>query len=650
MTNVKIIINNKEFEVPSNTTVLQACLSNNIEIPHFCYHDQLSIAGNCRMCLVTVEKSPKPIASCALPVEQGMKVYTNDIKTKKARENVMELLLVNHPLDCPICDQGGECDLQDQAMVYGNDRGRFFEIKRAVEDKNCGPLIKTVMTRCIHCTRCVRYTDEIAGVPVLGTTGRGSITEIGTYIEKMISSEISGNLIDICPVGALTSKPYAFKARPWELVSMNSLDLFDSVHSNIRVDLRGNDIMRIVPSYNKEINLDWISDKIRFSYDGLTKQRLTTPFLNLKKQKWEKSILYTTTLLYFSNRLSFLSKSFFDYKTAAYYKEFIHSIGFEPYTGSASDFRLNFLLGTSISKIIKSHDLYLLIGYDPKWESPILNLRLRQHILKNKVLVFNMGYPYIYNFNSKHLNGIEGNLLKLLEGRHPILRYISKAKNPAIILGSSVLKPKKIMSTLNNLKCKINKNLGVYYMHSDTCQVIKKEMVIDDFTSNDLKSTIVGINSYNFNFSKYLGPKIYIGHHGNSFALNSKVIIPTTTFLEKTGYYMNIEGRLQFSSKITENNTNAKDDITFVKSSLLFFNTPKKLNLVKQLNQIKNSKIPTLVPVPNNLFISNRYYLFLKKNRIINKFIFNFYKTDLITNSSPTMEKCSKILLNSFSF
>ena len=276
---ITVTVDGMDVLVENGSSVLQACEVVGIEIPRFCFHERLLIAGNCRMCLVEIEKSPKPQASCAVPVMPGMKIFTNTPLVKKAREGVLEFLLLNHPLDCPICDQGGECDLQDQAMIFGSDRSRFFERKRGVEDKNLGPLVKTIMTRCIHCTRCVRFATEVAGVEVLGTTARGIDTEIGTYVEKMFESELSGNIIDLCPVGALTSKPYAFTSRPWELRNTESVDVLDSVGSNIRVDTRGTEIMRIIPRLNEEINEEWISDKTRFSYDALKRQRLTQPMV-----------------------------------------------------------------------------------------------------------------------------------------------------------------------------------------------------------------------------------------------------------------------------------------------------------------------------------------------------------------------------------
>ena len=289
----KITIDDIELDVEPGLTVLQACELAGKEIPRFCYHERLSVAGNCRMCLVEMEKAPKPIASCAMPVGEGMKIKTDSEMVKKARHGVMEFLLINHPLDCPICDQGGECDLQDQAMAYGFDRSRYLEMKRAVDDKYLGPLVKTEMTRCIHCTRCVRFATEVAGVPELGATGRGETMEITTYVEKALSSELSGNIIDLCPVGALTSKPYAFVARPWELKKTESIDVTDALGSNIRVDARGPEILRVLPRVNEDVNEEWLSDKARFSYDGLLRQRLDKPYVRrdgkLRSATWEEA-------------------------------------------------------------------------------------------------------------------------------------------------------------------------------------------------------------------------------------------------------------------------------------------------------------------------------------------------------------------------
>jgi NADH dehydrogenase (ubiquinone) Fe-S protein 1 len=286
---IKLFVNNIPVLVPSNTSILEACDAIGVTVPRFCYHERLNVAGNCRMCLVEIEKAPKPIASCAFPVAPNMRIYTDTPMVQKARENVLEFLLMNHPLDCPICDQGGECDLQEQTMAFGSDRSRYFYSKRGVEDKNCGPLVKTIMTRCIHCTRCVRFFQDIAGQEDFGTTLRGQDTEIGTYLGKNLTSELSGNIIDLCPVGALTSKPYAFKARPWEIRSHESIDLTDSTGSNIYVNFKESDIIRILPKNNSEINKNLISNKARFSYDSVKIQRLQKIFYkNELNNKFEK--------------------------------------------------------------------------------------------------------------------------------------------------------------------------------------------------------------------------------------------------------------------------------------------------------------------------------------------------------------------------
>ena len=284
---IKLTVDDKEIEVEEGCTVLQACEIAGVEIPRFCYHDRLSIAGNCRMCLVEIANAPKPIASCAYPVSKDMKIFTDTPLVQKARENVLEFLLINHPLDCPICDQGGECDLQEQTLSFGSDRSRFSFEKRGVEDKNCGPLVKTIMTRCIHCTRCVRFFQNVAGQEDFGTTARGKETEIGTYIGKVLSSELSGNIIDLCPVGALTSKPYAFSARPWELKSVDTVDVSDGVGSNIKVNFKETEIVRILPIVNDSVNEEWISDKTRFSFDGLKRLRVGDPFFK-NKNSFEK--------------------------------------------------------------------------------------------------------------------------------------------------------------------------------------------------------------------------------------------------------------------------------------------------------------------------------------------------------------------------
>jgi NADH dehydrogenase (ubiquinone) Fe-S protein 1 len=391
---LKIYVNNFKVFVQPNTTILEACESIGIEIPRFCYYEKLSIAGNCRMCLVEVEKSPKPVVSCAMPVMDGMKVFTDTPLVKKAREGVLEFLLLNHPLDCPICDQGGECDLQDQALTFGTDRSRFYDFKRGVEDKNIGPIIKTIMTRCIHCTRCVRFASEIAGIGDLGTTARGTNTEIGTYIEKVFQSELSGNIIDLCPVGALTSKPYAFIARPWELKTVDSIDISDAIGSNIRIDYKETEIVRILPRLNEEINEEWISNKTRFMYDGLKHQRLVRPYIkainNLMVSNWVDSlslikIIFESKVFSKKNIVGICGANN-DLETLVSFKNFINSlgsenIGFERNLNINNTYSFNYKFNMDTTKIENS-DFCLLIGINPRYEGSLLNVRLRKRFFR----------------------------------------------------------------------------------------------------------------------------------------------------------------------------------------------------------------------------------------------------------------------------
>ena len=429
---VNLYIDNVSVSVIKNSTVLQACDNLGIDIPRFCFHERLLIAGNCRMCLVEIEKSPKPVASCALPVSEGMRVFTNTPLVKKAQEGVLEFLLLNHPLDCPICDQGGECDLQDQAMFFGSDSSRFYEYKRGVEDKDCGPLVKTIMTRCIHCTRCIRFSSEIAGVPDLGTLGRGTNTQVGTYIEKVLKSELSGNIIDLCPVGALTSKPYAFKARSWELKFTNSIDVSDSCGSNIVINSKGTEVMRILPRLNENINEEWISDKTRFSYDGLVVQRLGIPlFLNFKIKQfeelsWEKSFNIFLVNIYKSvynldNKLNIIFGNETDLETILTVKHLFNKLN------CFSLYSTEFFCNNSLDLIYKldgpmkdinQHDLCVIVNCDTRLETSMLNLHLRKAVLQGSLNVGYFGPSIDLTFEKKHLGFDKKTFFDLLKGKH----------------------------------------------------------------------------------------------------------------------------------------------------------------------------------------------------------------------------------------
>ena len=420
----KIKINGKEIEFENGMTILQACELADVEIPRFCYHEKLSIAGNCRMCLVEMEKSAKPIASCAMPAAEGMNIKTNTPLVEKARKGVMEFLLANHPLDCPVCDQGGECDLQDQSMYYGVDKSRFVENKRQVKEKYMGPLIKTQMTRCIHCTRCVRFATEVAGVPEIGAIGRGENMEITTYLEQAMNSELSANVIDLCPVGALTSKPYAFEARPWELKKTESIDVMDAVGSNIRVDTYNWEVKRILPRLNNEINEEWISDKTRYSCDGLAKQRLDIPYVKknnkLQKSNWDEaiSILVEKIKAVNPNEIGGHIGDMVNLENALSFKKFFlvlksDNLEFREkkfYINSAE--KNNYIFNTSI-KGIEESDLILLIGTNPRHEATMVNARIRKVYAKKRIPIFSIGDPGNLTYNYKIIGDTTDDIKKI---------------------------------------------------------------------------------------------------------------------------------------------------------------------------------------------------------------------------------------------
>ena len=446
----KLKINNITVEVQDGATVLQACEKAGIEIPRFCYHEKLAIAGNCRMCLVEIEKSPKPVASCAHPATEGMTIYTNTPLVKKAREGVLEFLLINHPLDCPICDQGGECDLQDESLKYGKGESRFHEDKRAVKDKYMGPLIKTHMTRCIHCTRCVRFIEDIAGTYELGAVGRGNDMQITTYIEKSVTSELSGNIIDLCPVGALTSKPYEFKARAWELHKTESIDVLDAVGSNIRIDSIGNEVMRILPRQNELINEEWISDKTRFAYDGLKYQRLDKPMSKVSRRlqpvSWE--VAYNKIKDKISNtapqKIGAIAGDLTDVETMLAMKLFLNSLNCYNHEcrqdGSFLDNgnRSDYIFNTTIQDIEKA-DICLIFGSNPRHEATILNARIRKAYLHNNLQVALIGEKLDLTYPYRHLGINPWTLKQIADGSHPYCKVLEKAKNPMMIIGSNML-------------------------------------------------------------------------------------------------------------------------------------------------------------------------------------------------------------------
>ena len=679
---IKLKVNNKIIEVPEGATVMQACEVAGEEIPRFCYHERLSIAGNCRMCLVEIEKSPKPVASCAMPAADDMVIKTNTEKVEKARKGVMEFLLINHPLDCPICDQGGECDLQDQSLYFGKSTSRYEDTKRAVEDKNFGPLIKTVMTRCIHCTRCVRFMDEIAGTHELGAINRGEAMEITTVIEGSITSELSGNIIDLCPVGALTSKPYAFTARSWELNHNDSIDISDAVGSNTRIDEFNGEVKRILPRENEKINQEWLSDKGRFFYDGLTNQRLDKPFhrksSNLIPCDWKTALNTISNKIKKTNPedIAAIAGALTDIETMYTAKEFFKGINVKnidcrfnlsniPYS-NASDWLFN----SSIEKIDKI-DKLLIIGCDPKREAAVLNSRIRQRWLTGNLDILSLCTPDDLTYKLTSL-GDDISYLSKVFVQKKIKTFFKKSKFPMVILGDSALTTnqgekihklvKIICQELNiirddwngfNILNKYASRVGgltvgfVPYNGGMSALKIKKSLKnseikvlflieADDFdvSKNDLKNTYV----------------IYLGHHGDKFASSADIVLPTTAFTEKRALFVNLEGRPQFTKKILSNPGKAVDGWKVFKaldqklSSSIKFNNHAELlkSIFKKYPTLSN--IGTLPKVKWFKTTNKKVQLYSEKNDF---FTNNFYQTCSISRSSENMANCVKEILQS---
>ena len=659
----KLKVNDIDIEVEDGLTVLQACEQAGAEIPRFCYHEKLSIAGNCRMCLVEMEKSPKPIASCAMPAAEGMIIKTNTEKVEKARKGVMEFLLANHPLDCPVCDQGGECDLQDQSMFYGIDKSRFKENKRYVPEKYMGPLIKTQMTRCIHCTRCIRFATEVAGVPELGAIGRGENMEITTYLEKSMESEMSANVIDLCPVGALTSKPYVFEARPWELKKTETIDVMDAVGSNIRVDTYDWEVKRVLPRINEEINEEWISDKTRYACDGLKNQRLDKPLIknngNFEEISWQN--VYKKILEKISKsspdkivgltgdmtnmETMFICKRLFE-KTLN--SKFLDSRSKNTYVNFEN--RCNYIFNSTIEGIEET-DLLLLIGTNPRFEATILNSRIRKSYLKNKTEIFsleNIGdltYPYKVLENDIEV------INKIIKNEHELSDKIISSKKPIIILGQSILNSnngayvfeefKKYLKSINKINDNWNSlnilpinasdvgahDLGIFSSNDGSNKTLKK---IQD---NDTEIIFL-IGQDNLKFKKNNEFIIYIGSHGDRGAEIADIILPGAAYTEQDGYFTNLEGKLQKAFKASYPPGEAKEDwqiinelSSAIKGNALFNN---KEELLKSMHDYLNTK--------NNINFAVPAYNF-KDEKILVEDI-DYYYSNTIARASKTMSEC----------
>jgi NADH-quinone oxidoreductase subunit G len=674
----KLTIDGIEVEVEVGSTVLQACESAGVEVPRFCYHERLEIAGNCRMCLVQIEGGPpKPAASCAMPAGEGMVVHTKSEMVKKAREGVMEFLLINHPLDCPICDQGGECDLQDQAMMYGRGESRCQENKRAVKEGDYGPLIKTTMTRCIHCTRCVRFITDVAGTDELGAVNRGEHMEVGTYVKSAIASELSGNIIDLCPVGALTSRPYEFKARSWELRKTESIDVLDAVGSSIRVDARGQEVMRILPRLNEDVNEEWLSDKARFAYDGLKLQRLDRPYIRKNGKLIEAS--WADTYSFIAEKLGKLdgkeiaaiAGDLSDAESIYALKNLMSNLGSGNIDcrqdGAKLDVksRASYLFNTTISGIEQA-DACLFIGTNPRVEAPVLNARIRKTFLKNRMPLALVGSEVDLTYKYDFLGNDLSILNEILDGSHEFAKKLEQAENPMLIIGQDALKrqdaaavlfvAKKIADKYGLVKDNWN---GFNVLQKSASRVAAMDMgFVPDIGSRDVDAILEGATSGDIKAIYLLGADeidmsrlgrafvIYQGHHGDKGVHRADVILPGAAYTEKSGTYINTEGRVQRTEIAVYPPHIAKSDWLIITEIASVLDKDLPCSSLEEIRNAIAQEFPHFANI--DAITPAKWEDFGSKGDILSKPLscaVNYYMTDSISRSSKTMAECSSVFV-----
>ena len=657
----KLSVDGIEVEVPAGATVLQACEAAGAEIPRFCYHERLSIAGNCRMCLVEMEKSPKPIASCAMPAADGQVVHTRTPKVTKAREGVMEFLLINHPLDCPICDQGGECDLQDQALAYGRGSSRYDENKRAVTEKYMGPLVKTIMTRCIHCTRCVRFAEEVAGVEEIGAIGRGENMQITSYLERAVTSEVSGNVIDLCPVGALTSKPYAFQARPWELVKTDGIDVMDAIGSNIVIGSRGPAVLRVTPRINDDVNEEWLADKGRFAHDGLRARRLDTPWVRrdgkLVKASWAEAFAVIRDRLHGlpAGAIGALVGDLAATEEMVALKDLLTALG-SPRIESRQDGALidsrtrgDHLLGSGLAGI-ESADRVLLIGTDPRREAPLLNVRLRRMATRGKVPVHAIGpevdltYPVTWAGNDASLIANS----TALDG----------AQRPAILIGMGALRTPGVWQAAQALA----RRAGVVrdgwngwnLVHTAAARVAALDLGLTveggapALLADPALKALILLGADEIDTPKGLFT-IYIGTHGDRGVRNADVILPAAAYTEKSGTWVNMEGRAQRSLRAVFPPGEAREDWTILRALSSVMGCPLPYDDIAALRARIGAEWPhlgrigELVPATPDL---GKAHPPASLGGPLGLVIDNYYLTNPVARASETMAECVAQILH----
>jgi NADH-quinone oxidoreductase subunit G len=660
----KVTVDGVELEVPQGATVLQACELAGKEIPRFCYHERLSIAGNCRMCLVEVAPGPpKPQASCALPAADNQVIRTDSEMVKKAREGVMEFLLINHPLDCPICDQGGECDLQDQSVAYGRGKSRYDENKRAVTDKYMGPLIKTTMTRCIHCTRCVRFSEEIAGVDEIGALYRGESMQITTYLEKAAKHELSANVIDLCPVGALTSKPYAFEARPWELKKTLSIDVSDAVGANIRVDSRGREVLRALPRNNDDVNEEWLSDKARFQVEGLTRRRLDKPFIRrdgkLVPATWDEAFAAVAKVKPGAS-IAAISGDLLDCETLFAAKKLVSALGSSLLEGrqtglvydTANLAAVNF---NSTFSGIETADAILIVGSQIRSEAPLVNVRLRK-AQKRGAKIFVVGPEWETTYPATFL-GDQLATLGNLPGE--VRDALAAAERPAIILGGAALgkgalAPALALAEEFNLVREGWNGFNVLHMAASRMGGLMlgyaQKGGLADLVAAKPK-LLLSLGADEVDCAKFSDSiVVYIGHHGDAGAHAADIILPAAAYTEKPGTYVNTEGRVQFADKAVFAPGDAREDWTILRALADALGVSVGFDSFDELRAAMIAEVPGL----GQEGLADYGKLAKGKGKFEGQIagypIKDFYLTNPIARSSPVMQRCSAELLHGEDF
>jgi len=702
---ITLTINNKPYEVRANASILQACEEVGIHLPRFCYHEKLSVAGNCRICLVEVEKSPKPVVSCAMPVSKGMVIYTDTPLVKKVRESVLEFLLINHPLDCPICDQGGECDLQDETLQFGSDRSRFYEFKRSVEDKEVGPIIKTIMTRCIHCTRCVRFSAEIAGQEVMGSFGRGEETEIGTYVQEFIKTELSGNLADICPVGALTSKPYAYRARSWELQKVESIDFFDSLCTEIEIQTRQftspefslgkvhintkEEIVRILPKANGIYDDNWISDKTRYAFDAVRKQRIKFPVTKDTAFQSHNPLLEDVLVnaavdlsvqndsnIVSPKKITGIIDSLIDLEGLYIMVNALKLSGAADIQAGNHVSKINFdipayyTLNRSVNTLNNLTSL-LMIGVNPRFETSILNTSLRKHQLSRDLTYYFIGVYANLKLNQNHLGISPIKLLSILSNKTVATKELVLTKGSSIFLGSEILKSKNgaIIQNLARflakrlfLKTSVGDRFGIIqgnptnliFNHLGVNPSVRSNLYVEEIRDKKI-DLLYTVQPHTLTSKKWLSTLVYtnvtsfVTHKPASFVSNT--LIPIQTFYEKDGYLLNLEGRVRKFYKAVTPPKGVLSLETFFITLLRAQVTPTKwLATLKNMWRFNDEVCVTKNIEKIMLFQNNFFYNYSEPSNFLilapfSKSISDFYSTDLLTSNSVTMGE-SALFLN----